>query len=76
MLLTVIAKRRKELSFTLYRFVWKTVFNQFQMESFLEEWERVRDRAHDESQQDAAESQKHGRSLSGGSHLYLKFVGN
>ena len=25
----------------------KTVFNHLQMESFLEEWERVRDRAHD-----------------------------
>ena len=29
----------------------KTVFNHLQMERFLEEWDRVRDRAKDESQQ-------------------------
>ena len=30
----------------------KTVFNHLQMERFLEEWQRVRDRARDESQQE------------------------
>lgn len=55
----------------------KTVFNHLQMESFLEEWERVRGRAADESQQDAwqkikemAETCRHDRDL------YLRFVGN
>ena len=31
----------------------KTLFNHLQMESFLEEWDRVRDRARDDSQVEA-----------------------
>lgn len=55
----------------------KTVFNHLQMERFLEEWDRVRDRAKDESQQEAwrrvkdmAEACRQDRDL------YLRFVGN
>jgi hypothetical protein len=49
----------------------KTVFNHLQMESFLEEWDRVRDRAHDESQH---AWQKVACQVD--RDLYLKFVGN
>lgn len=55
----------------------KTVFNHLQMENFLAEWERVRDRAADDPQKDAwqkikemAETCKEDRDL------YLRFVGN
>ena len=55
----------------------KTVFNHLQMEFFLKEWDRVRDRARDESQKEAwkkvkemAEACRHDRDL------YLRFVGN
>jgi hypothetical protein len=55
----------------------KTVFNHLQMEAFLEEWDRVKDRVHDDSQLEAwekvklmAETCRHDRDL------YLRFVGN
>ncbi len=55
----------------------KTVFNHLQAEVFLDEWERVKDRAKDESQRDAwlkvkemAETCKSDRDL------YLRFVGH
>ncbi len=55
----------------------KTVFNHLQMEVFLQEWERARERARDESQMEAwnkvkemAEACRHDRDL------YLRFVGN
>jgi hypothetical protein len=55
----------------------RTVFNHLQMESFLEEWERVKDRARDEPQKEGwqkikemAEACKQDRDL------YLRFVGN
>ena len=55
----------------------KTVFNHLQMDAFLKEWERVRERARDESQKEAwekikemAETCRHDRDL------YLRFVGN
>jgi len=55
----------------------KTVFNHQQMEVFLREWERVRERAHDESQaeawqkvRDMAEHCRRDRDL------YLRFVGH
>ena len=55
----------------------KTVFNHLQMESFLEEWERIRDRAHDESQQDAWQKVKNmAVACQVDRDLYLKFVGN
>jgi hypothetical protein len=55
----------------------KTLFNHLQMEAFLEEWERVRDRARDDSQKEnwqrikeMAERCRQDRDL------YLRFVGN
>ena len=55
----------------------KTVFNHLQMPLFLREWDRVQDRAHDDSQREAwrkvkdmAESCRQDRDL------YLRFVGH
>ena len=55
----------------------RTVFNHLQMVPFLEEWERVKDRARDDSQAEAwrrirqmAETCRKDRDL------YLKFIGN
>ena len=55
----------------------KTVFNHLQMEAFLKEWDRARDRAHDDSQVEAwqrvktmAETCRQDRDL------YLRFVGH
>ncbi len=55
----------------------KTVFNHLQMEAFLKEWDRVKDRARDDSELEAwhkvtqmAETCRHDRDL------YLRFVGN
>ena len=55
----------------------KTVFNHLQMEAFLQEWERAKERTRDESQVEAwkkvremAETCRHDRDL------YLRFVGN
>jgi hypothetical protein len=55
----------------------KTVFNHLQMEMFLEEWERVRERARDESQKDAWQKVKDmALACQEDRDLYLKFVGN
>jgi hypothetical protein len=55
----------------------KTVFNHLQMEAFLEEWERVHDRARDESQKEAwAKIKEMGRTCQQDRDLYLRFVGN
>ena len=69
-----------EDDFTLLRGVdpfGKTVFNHLQMEGFLREWERVKERARDDSQREAwqkiremAESCRQDRDL------YLRFVGH
>lgn len=55
----------------------KTVFNHLQMEAFLQEWDRAKDRARDDTQMEAwkrvrqmAEACRHDRDL------YLRFVGN
>ena len=55
----------------------KTVFNHLQMEAFLAEWERAKDRARDEAQKESwtrvkemAEACRQDRDL------YLRFVGN
>ena len=55
----------------------KTVFNHLQMEAFLKEWDRAKERVRDESQLEAwqkvkqmAEICRHDRDL------YLRFVGN
>lgn len=55
----------------------KTVFNHLQMESFLEEWEGVRDRARDESQKEAWRKVKDmAETCHKDRDLYLRFVGN
>ena len=71
---------RGERDFPLLRGVdpyGKTVFNHLQMEMFLEEWERLRERAEDDTQKEAwgkikemAESCREDRDL------YLRFVGD
>lgn len=55
----------------------KTVFNHLQMETFLAEWERVRDRANDEPQKEAWEKIKEmATTCKEDRDLYLRFVGN
>ncbi len=55
----------------------KTVFNHLQMEIFLEEWERLQDRARDESQKEAWKKIKEmAESCKDDRDLYLRFVGN
>lgn len=71
---------RDELDFPCLRCVdpyGKTVFNHLQMEIFLGEWERVRDRAHDESQREAWQKIKNmAEACQADRDLYLRFVGN
>jgi len=55
----------------------KTVFNQQQMEVFLREWERVKERVRDESQLEAWQKIKDmAIACSEDRDLYLRFVGN
>ncbi len=55
----------------------KTVFNHLQMAVFLAEWERVKDRARDESQIEAWQKVKQmAESCRDDRDLYLRFVGN
>ena len=55
----------------------KTVFNHLQAETFLEEWERVRDRAKDDSQKEAWQKVKEmGEQCRDDRDLYLRFVGH
>jgi hypothetical protein len=55
----------------------KTVFNHLQMAAFLAEWERVRDRARDESQVEAWKKVKEmAETCRQDRDLYLRFVGN
>jgi hypothetical protein len=71
---------RAEHDFPLLRCIdayGKTVFNHLQMEAFLEEWERLRDRARDESQKDAwLKIKDMARTCQQDRDLYLRFVGN
>ena len=71
---------REERNFVLLRTVdpfGKTVFNHLQMESFLDEWERVRERARDESQREAWQKIKEmAQACQSDRDLYLRFVGN
>jgi hypothetical protein len=54
-----------------------TVFNHLQMPSFLDEWDRVRDRARDDSQQEAwSKVRKMAEDCGRDRDLTLKFVGN
>jgi hypothetical protein len=55
----------------------KTVFNHLQMAAFLAEWDRVRDRARDESQIEAWQKVKEmAETCRDDRDLYLRFVGN
>jgi hypothetical protein len=55
----------------------KTVFNHLQMTVFLAEWERVKDRARDESQMEAWKKVKDmAEACREDRDLYLRFVGN
>jgi hypothetical protein len=55
----------------------KTVFNHLQMEAFLKEWDRTKDRARDESQLEAWEKVKQmAETCRNDRDLYLRFVGN
>jgi hypothetical protein len=71
---------REERGFPILRGVdpfGKTVFNHLQMESFLEEWERVAERARDESQQEAWRKVKQmAQACRQDRDLYLRFLGN
>ena len=54
-----------------------TVFNHLQMEPFLEEWEKVRGRARDDSQMLAwSKIKEMAQTCQKDRDLYLKFVGN
>jgi hypothetical protein len=71
---------REDHEFSLLRCVdpyGNTVFNHLQMESFLEEWERLRDRAADETQKEAWTKIKDmAQRCQNDRDLYLRFVGN
>jgi len=71
---------REEQGFPLLRCIdpyGKTVFNHLQMEPFLGEWERVHDRARDESQKEAwAKIKEMAQTCQQDRDLYLRFVGN
>jgi hypothetical protein len=55
----------------------KTVFNHLQMGAFLAEWERVKDRARDESQAEAWKKIKEmAEACRDDRDLYLRFVGH
>ena len=55
----------------------KTVFNHLQAETFLNEWERVKERAKDESQRDAWQKVKEmAETCKSDRDLYLRFVGH
>jgi hypothetical protein len=75
-----VVPARREREFPMLRCIdpyGKTVFNHLQMEVFLEEWERVRDRAGDESQKEAWQKVKDmAQACQQDRDLYLRFVGN
>ncbi len=71
---------REEMQFALLRGIdqfGNTVFNHLQMENFLQEWLRIQDRAHDESQKQAWQKVKEmAEKCRDDRDLYLRFVGN
>src|ERR1700733_8274172 len=55
----------------------KTVFNHLQMETFLEEWNRIKDRVRDDTQLEAWQKVKRmAETCRQDRDLYLRFVGN
>jgi hypothetical protein len=79
-MLNGVVPGREEREFPLLRCIdpfGKTVFNHVQMEPFLEEWQRVRDRARDEAQQLAWEKIREMAEICRQDRdLYLRFVGH
>ena len=71
---------REDREFSLLRCIdpyGTTVFNHLQMESFLEEWERLHERAADETQKEAWRKIKEmAQRCKTDRDLYLRFVGN
>lgn len=55
----------------------KTVFNHLQMEAFLKEWDRAKERVKDDSQREAWEKVRQmANTCQQDRDLYLRFVGN
>jgi hypothetical protein len=55
----------------------KTVFNHLQMEAFLKDWERARDRVRDDPQMEAWQRVKQmAEHCRNDRDLYLRFIGN
>jgi len=79
-ILNGVVPAREERAFPLLRAIdpyGKTVFNHLQMDSFLEEWEQVRGRAHDDTQVQAWQKVKEmAEACQQDRDLYLRFVGN
>ena len=75
-----VVPARDERDFPLLRGIdpfGKTVFNHLQAETFLLEWERVKDRAKDESQREAWQKVKEmAEHCKADRDLYLRFVGH
>lgn len=75
-----VVPSKEECGFPILRGIdpfGKTVFNHLQMESFLDEWERVSERARDESQKEAWQRVKEmAQACRQDRDLYLRFVGN
>ncbi|HEX3322581.1 MAG TPA: hypothetical protein VHR84_17890 [Terriglobales bacterium] len=79
-MLNSVIPSREDREFVVLRGIdpfGKTVFNHLQMDSFLQEWERIRDRAKDESQKEAWQKVKEmAEACKSDRDLYLRFVGN
>ena len=75
-----VVPARDELDFPLLRCIdpfGKTVFNHLQMESFIEEWSRLQNRAEDDSQKEAWQKIKEmAETCKSDRDLYLRFVGH
>jgi hypothetical protein len=79
-MLHAVLPSREEQDFPVLRGIdprGKTVFNHLQMEAFLQEWDRIRERAKDESQKEAWEKVRSmAQRCREDRDLYLRFVGD
>ena len=75
-----VVPAREEHEFPVLRCIdlfGKTVFNHLQMESFLQEWERIGERAQDDAQKEAWQKiREMAQACQSDRDLYLRFVGN
>jgi hypothetical protein len=80
LILHEVLPAREETEFPVLRGIDRygnTLFNHLQMESFLQEWGKIEDRARDESQKEAWRKVKHmAERCRDDRDLYLRFVGN